>query len=70
MELRHEPHHPPRLAATWERDRKGNIYVIVDVRTIYERMIGGLVNANDCLTFIDAIVSAKIAELEATEKAA
>lgn len=57
--------------STWERDRKGNFYIIVWSGTIYERMIGGLLNATDCLTFLDAICAALIAEEEAklTEKA-
>lgn len=56
----------------WTRNGYGDFHILVGRGSIYERMVGGHAGPNDCIRFIDAIVSARIAviaELEAKEKA-
>lgn len=49
----------------WSKDADGYFWIHVDRGTIYSRRVEGEKLANDCLTFIDAIISATIAQLEA-----
>lgn len=53
---------------TWGRDWFGNISV-VDIEAIRDRNANSIRLANDCLTLLDAICAALIAEEEAKEKA-